>query len=42
MAFINSLYNLWPNGDERMPSLRDGIAISALTVFPKYGITRRC
>jgi putative chitinase len=38
MAFINSLYNLWPNGDERMPSLRDGIAISALTVFPKYGI----
>jgi putative chitinase len=39
MSFINSLYNLWPNGDERVPGLRDGIAISALTVFPKYGIT---
>jgi putative chitinase len=39
MALINSLYNLWPNGDERVPGLRDGIAISALTVFPKYGIS---
>jgi putative chitinase len=38
MAFINSLYNLWPNGDERVPGLRDGIAISAPVVFPQYGI----
>lgn len=38
MAFINSLYNLWPNGDERVPGLRDGIAASAPAVFVKYGI----
>lgn len=37
MAFINILYNLWPNGDERMPGLRDGIAVSAPKVFTKYG-----
>lgn len=37
MAFINTLYNLWPNGDERMPGLRDGIAVSAGKVFAKYG-----
>jgi putative chitinase len=37
MAFINTLYNLWPNGDEKVPGLRDGIAISAPTVFAKYG-----
>lgn len=39
MAFINTLYNLWPNGDERKPGLRDGIAHSSVTVFPKYKIT---
>ena len=39
MAFINILYNLWPNGDERMPNLRDGIAINASSVFSKYGIS---
>jgi putative chitinase len=38
MAFINTLYNLWPNGDERVPGLRDGIAQSAQAVFAKYGI----
>ena len=38
MAFINTLYNLWPNGDERVPGLRDGIAASAPAVFAKYGI----
>src|SRR5260221_4809558 len=37
MAFINILYNLWPNGDERVPGLRDGIAASAQAVFEKYG-----
>jgi len=26
MAFINTLYNLWPNGDKLIPDLRDGIA----------------
>ncbi len=36
MAFINTLYNLWPNGDERMPGLRDGIAASAPEVFDQF------
>jgi putative chitinase len=38
MAFINTLYNLWPNGDEKIPGLRDGIAASAEAVFSKHGI----
>jgi putative chitinase len=38
MAFINTLYNLWPNGDEKIPGLRDGIATSAQAVFQKYRI----
>lgn len=38
MAFINTLYNLWPNGDEKAPGLRDGIAATAQAVFAKYGI----
>lgn len=38
MAFINTLYNLWPNGDERMPGLRDGIAASAPEVFDHFHI----
>lgn len=38
MAFINTLYNLWPNGDEKVAGLRDGIAASAQAVFSKYGI----
>lgn len=38
MTFINALYNLWPDGDMRIPGLRDAIAKAAPTVFPKYGI----
>jgi hypothetical protein len=38
MTFINTLYNLWPNGDAKIPGLRDGIAASAPAVFAKYGI----
>lgn len=38
MAFINTLYNLWPNGDQIVKGLRDGIAKSADAVFAKYGI----
>jgi putative chitinase len=38
MAFINALFNLWPHGDEKIPGLRDGIALASRTVFPKYGI----
>ena len=39
MAFINVLYNLWPNGDSHITGLRDGIAKSAETVLAKYGVT---
>lgn len=38
MAFINTLFNLWPNGDEKIPGLRDGIAATAQAAFQKYGI----
>jgi putative chitinase len=38
LAFINTLYNLWPSGDKLLPGLRDGMAKSAPTVFPKYDI----
>lgn len=38
MAFINTLYNLWPNGDKKQPGLRDGIAKSSVDVFEKYEI----
>ncbi len=37
MPFINVLYNLWPNGDEKVTGLRDGIAVSAPKVFAKLG-----
>jgi len=37
-TFINILYNLWPNGDERIKGLRDGIYASSEYVFKKYGI----
>ena len=39
MAFINTLYNLWPNGNERVPGLMDGMAASSDAVFAKYGMT---
>src|SRR6266852_4315904 len=39
MTFLNILYNLWPNGDERITVLRNGIAASADDVFAKYGIS---
>lgn len=38
MAFINTLYNLWPHGDEKVPGLRDGIAASAPAVWAKYDV----
>lgn len=38
MAFINTLYNLWPNGDEYVKGLRDGIAASADAVFKQFNI----
>lgn len=38
MAFINVLYNLWPNGDQKVAGLRDGIAKSAPDVFKHFGM----
>src|SRR5882724_10211703 len=38
MTFVNILYNLWPNGDERILGLRDGIATNSEEVFKKYEI----
>jgi putative chitinase len=38
MAFINTLYNLWPNGDQKISGLRDGMAATAPAVFDKYKI----
>ena len=38
MVFINTLYNLWPNGDQKVRGLRDGIAATAPAVFEKYKI----
>lgn len=37
MAFINTLYNLWPSGDKLILGLRDGMAAAAPMVFAKYG-----
>lgn len=37
MAFINTLYNLWPSGDKLISDLRDGMAAAAPTVFERYG-----
>jgi putative chitinase len=36
MAFINTLYNLWPAGDALIPGLRDAMAAAAPDVFEKY------
>ena len=38
MAFINTLFNLWPNGDKKVRGLRDGIAEAAPAAFSRYGI----
>lgn len=39
MAFINTLYNLWPSGDKLIPGLRDAMAKDAPVIFEKYGIS---
>ncbi|UVO33944.1 glycoside hydrolase family 19 protein [Bradyrhizobium arachidis] len=40
MAFINTLYNLWPNGDQKVRGLRDGIAATAPAVFDQFKVPR--
>jgi putative chitinase len=39
MLTENMLRMLWPQGDSKVPGLIAGIAASAPTVFPKYGLT---
>ena len=39
MINLRMMVRLWPHGDAHMPGLNAGIASSAPTVFPKYGIT---
>ncbi len=39
MAFINALYNLWPNGDSHISGLRDAMSAAAVEALPKYGVT---
>lgn len=38
MLTLAMLQRLWPHGDSRIPGLIEGIASSAPTVFPKYGL----
>lgn len=39
MLTLAMMQRLWPHGDQHIPGLIEGIAKSAPTVFPKYGIT---
>src|ERR1019366_6924384 len=39
MLTLEILQSLWPNGNAHVAGLVEGIAASAPTVFPKYGIT---
>ena len=38
MLTLEILQSLWPNGNQHVPGLVEGIAASAPTVFPKYGL----
>lgn len=38
-SFGELLVRLWPNGDQRIPGLRAGIAAAAPEVFARFGIT---
>jgi putative chitinase len=38
MLTFDSLVELWPNGDAKVPGLLEDIAAAAPTVFPKYGL----
>jgi putative chitinase len=39
MITIEIMRSMWPHGDAIVPGLLDGIVASAVTVFPKYGLT---
>ena len=36
--FASALMRLWPNGNQHVPGLLEGIIAAAPTVFPKYGL----
>ena len=36
---LDVLKKLWPNGDQHVPGLLEGIVATAPTVLPKYGVT---
>jgi putative chitinase len=39
VALKAAIYSLWPNGDQKVPGLRDGMVATAPAVFAKYGVT---
>jgi putative chitinase len=38
MLTLENLQNRWPNGDQHIPGLLEGIAAAAPAIFPKYGL----
>ncbi|MDB5599871.1 MAG: putative glycohydrolase [Xanthobacteraceae bacterium] len=39
MLSLDLMQRMWPHGNSKVPGLVEGIAASAATVFPKYGLT---
>src|SRR5437762_1162567 len=39
MLTLAIMHTMWPNGNEKVPGLVEGIAAAAPTVFPKHGLT---
>ena len=39
MLDISMMQRRWPNGDQHVPGLIEGIVAAAVTVFPRYGVT---
>jgi hypothetical protein len=42
MAFINTLYHLWPSGDEKIPGLRDGYGGGSAGSSKNMDMISRC
>ena len=38
MLTLEIMQRRWPNGDQHIPGLLEGIVAAAPTVFPKYGL----
>jgi putative chitinase len=39
MLTLEMMQRRWPNGDQHIPGLLEGIAAAAPVIFPKYGLT---